>query len=95
MTDTPLFDATLSDHLLRTRREAEARIAEVEREAAARVAAAELRASQAEHRQAVWAEPEEAPVERDAPPVPSMEELMRPMPGINRFLDSLLGVQHP
>jgi hypothetical protein len=34
-------------------------------------------------------EPE--PEEREAPPVPSMEELMRPTPGITRFLDALLG----
>lgn len=29
--------------------------------------------------------------EREAPPVPSMAELLRPTPGVTRFLDSLLG----
>lgn len=29
--------------------------------------------------------------EREAPPVPSMAELLRPSPGVTRFLDSLLG----
>lgn len=30
-------------------------------------------------------------VEQEAPPVPSMAELMRPTPGVTRFLDALLG----
>jgi len=30
-------------------------------------------------------------VEREAPPVPPLAELMRPTPGVTRFLDALLG----
>ena len=121
MTDTPLYDATLSDQLLRARREGElARGALAERAAAQQVAAigrladervakAEQRAAEAERlAQQVRTtlafsapplpvlrveDPDEEPLEREAPAVPTMEELMRPMPGITRFLDSLLGVQ--
>jgi hypothetical protein len=32
---------------------------------------------------------DEAPFDGEAPPVPSMDELLRPTPGITRFLDAL------
>jgi hypothetical protein len=125
VTATPLYDATLSDLLLRSRlnaaaaeHAAAARVAEVERAAAERVAAAERRAALAERearvRHAVVADQVEERVraalaldapplpeladrddlelpERVAPPVPSMQELLRPSPGVNRFFDALLG----
>lgn len=145
MSDTPLYDETLSDLLQRARHEAEVararwtlaertaaeraaqaehdarlKVAEVERIAAQRIAEAERRAAHAQRearvRQGLVADeveqrvrmalaeaapplpplqvhPSEAeePLEREAPPIPTMDELMRPSPGITRFLDSLLG----
>jgi hypothetical protein len=131
VSETPLYDQTLSDALLRARREGELarirgaqaeqdalrKVAAAEQAAAARVAAAEARAAQAEraarvrralitdevedqvrHALASDAPPlpelrqaEEPEPEPEPPPIPSMAELMRPHPGVNRFLDSLLG----
>ena len=145
MSDTPLYDATLSEVLQKARREAELararstlaerraaeraaraerdarlKVAEVERLAARRIAEAEQRAEHAQRearvRQGLVADEVEQrvrmalaeaapplpplhidlsdgeePLEREAPPIPTMDELMRPSPGITRFLDSLLG----
>ena len=166
MSDTPLFDATLSDLLLRARRDAEhaqgrslraeriaaqraeqaeqaarwrvaavkrlaaQRLAAAEQQAAERVEAAERRADLVEREARVRrvleadgaedrvrtslalaapplpdlratptddhpdagherAEDPEEP-DRPVPPVPSVVELLRPSPGVNRFLDALL-----
>lgn len=111
MSDTPLYDETLSDLLLRVRTEAQLRLAEVETWAKQEVEAAQQRADRVERdylaRRALLTqeineqvrasrvesdrEPETERTEHDAPPVPSMKELLQPSPGITRFLDSLLG----
>ena len=125
MTDTPLYDATLSDLLLRARTEAQERIAEAQTWAHRQAEAAQQRADEVARdyhlkRAQLTQEIEErvratlvetAPplrplrveldaaepevelerTEQDAPPIPSMAELLRPSPGITRFLDSLLG----
>lgn len=101
MSDTPLYDLTLSDVLHRARREADERVAEAERRAAQaeqRTVLAEQRAgvraaiAQAAVEAATTGDRQEAP-ERSAPQVPSMADLLLPSPGVNRFLDSLLGDQ--
>jgi hypothetical protein len=122
VSDTPLYDATLSDLLLRARTEAQERVAEAQTWAHRQAEAAQKRADEVERdyhlkRAQLTQEIEErvraalvetAPplpalrldldeefeperTEQDAPPIPSMEELLRPTPGITRFLDSLLG----
>ncbi len=40
-------------------------------------------------------EPYPTELEREAPPVPSMAELLLPSPGVTRFLDALLGPTEP
>lgn len=127
MSNTPLYDATLSDQLLRARVEAQAKVAEAQSWAHRQAEAAQKRADQVEReyhlkRALLTQEIEErvratlvetAPplpalrveldeeshdeqaqperTEQDAPPIPTMEELLRPTPGVTRFLDSLLG----
>lgn len=127
MTDTPLYDATLSDQLLRARLEAQAQVSEARSWALKQAASAQLRADEAKRdydlkRAELTAQIEErsratlvhvappqpeqcldlavepgagheAPerTELDAPPIPSMAELLLPTPGITRFLDALLG----
>jgi vacuolar-type H+-ATPase subunit H len=111
VSDTPLYDETLSDLLLRARTEAQVRIAEAQTWAKREVEAAQQRADRVEqdylaHRALLTEEinervratrvesnqePETERTEHDAPPIPSMEELLQPSPGITRFLDSLLG----
>ncbi|MCW2599395.1 MAG: hypothetical protein JWM02_1224 [Frankiales bacterium] len=109
MSDTPLYAATLSDLLLRARREADRRVALAEkradladREARVRRALVEDTVEEQVRAALVLGAPplptlravvDEEPTEREAPPVPSMEELLRPTPGVTRFLDALLGVQ--
>jgi hypothetical protein len=107
VSDTPLYDATLSDLLQQARREADRRVAlaeeratTAEREARVRRAleAREIEervrvalASDAPPLPALRTYPAEEPLDREAPPVPSMDELLRPTPGVTRFLDSLVG----
>lgn len=147
MTDTPLFDATLSDLLLGARRgveRAEAQAALAARRAAEQAAEARQQARievmRAQHiaartvaeaharadravrqervRRAFLGEEAEERVrlalvdvpplpelagrtisldgpleeaEPEAPPVPSMADLLKPSPGVTRFLDTLLG----
>ena len=122
MTDTPLFDQTLSDLLLVARQQAQKEVFRHQHIAARQVAEAHARADrlvreerlrrlflaeEAEERvrASLVAVPPLPPlvgrvasadgpaeeVERDAPPVPPMAELMRPTPGVTRFLDALLG----
>ena len=136
MSDTPLYDATLSDLLLRARRDVErargqaqqaqesarAEIMRAQEAAARRVAEAHARADAAVRqervRRALLAEEAEERVRQSladvpplpplsapadlplgtaaeeepvAPPVPSMQELLAPSPGVTRFLDALLG----
>jgi hypothetical protein len=97
VTDTPIFDQTLSEVLLRARLEveaAQARCVEAER----RVAHAER---QARVRQALVSDAVEERVRADepddendgvtTPTVPSMSDLLRTSTGVDRFFDSLLG----
>jgi hypothetical protein len=122
VSDTPLYDATLSDQLLRARTEAQARVAEAQTWAHRQAQAAQQRADQVERdylekraqltreieervratlvetapplpalRVDVEDEPAPEPTEQDAPPIPSMADLLRPSPGVTRFLDALLG----
>jgi hypothetical protein len=67
----------------RAEREARVRRVLVARATEDRVRAALLQDASTE------GEPEAPDTERVAPPVPSMEELLRPSPGVVRFLDSL------
>ena len=132
MSESPLYDATLSDLLARAREgvvRAEQRAAEAQRQAQAdvfraqhaaarQVAEAHARADAAVReervRRAFLAQEVEERVRRslvdvpplpplsgpapavaedpvEVPPVPSMDELLAPSPGVSRFLDALLG----
>lgn len=42
-----------------------------------------------------FSEPHPGELEREAPPVPSVAELLLPSPGVTRFLDALLGPTEP
>jgi hypothetical protein len=92
-----LYDETLSDLLLRSRREAEAAVAAALVAAEQRADEAERRAALAERearvRTALLADEPEPPADPGpvAPPLPSAQELFRTNPGVGRFLDSLLG----
>ncbi|MFN2539437.1 MAG: hypothetical protein ABR549_14980 [Mycobacteriales bacterium] len=87
MSDTPLYQQTLSD-LLQAGRSG------VER-AQAKAAEKQFRAEHAVPQDRVRSDslagPAEPEVEPEVPPVPSMSELMTPTPGVTRFLDALLG----
>jgi hypothetical protein len=131
VSDSPLFDETLSDLLASARKgveRAEARAADAraqardqvvrsQHQAARAVAEAHARADlavreervrraflaqevEAQVRQSLADVPPLPPlagpvateeVEPEAPPVPTMSELMRPSAGVTRFLDTLLG----
>ena len=81
--------ALAEERAVNVEREAQARQAHVEREVEEQVRAA--LALSAPPLQALRVDLDEEPFEREAPPVPSMAELLRPTPGVTRFLDSLYG----
>ncbi len=106
MSDTPLFDATLSDVLAQARREADARVAdalaEVDRLRRERQVRAVILRDQVE--EAVRAElaaaapplidlrlVEEEDAGPVAPPIPAFDELRTSGARINAFFDSLIG----
>lgn len=107
MSDTPLFDATLSDVLARARREADARVAEAEaetdrlrRQSQVRAAIVRDQVEDAVRAELALAAPplidlRSVALEEDepstAPPIPAFHELRTSGARLDAFFDSLIG----